>query len=292
MLFSTGPTFPTLGIVGRVFDWDAQKPVNGAYIEATLLSDTTLVFVTATDTLGGFEVGPLGPGTYRVRAIIDANSNRVVDRTEKWDSTTVAVTDHRPSVELLAIERDTVAATFSRVAVEDSTTLRLDFDRPLDPALPLQPALFRLQRADSSELTITSVQWLTAYEHAQQVADSIRADSARARGDTTPARPRPPALPVTPPATRPGPPPPKPRALPPDRGVVLHLAPTTPLVPSNTYRISARGLRNLVGRSLPISRTFTVPKPAPRDTTKKPPSDSTRRPPAPGKPPGKPPVLR
>jgi hypothetical protein len=298
-LFATGDSFPHLGIVGRLFDWDQQRPANGGYIEATLLSDTTLVFVTATDTLGGFDVGPLGPGRYRVRGLIDANTNRVVDRGEKWDSTTVDVVDSRPSTELLAIERDTVSANFSRFTVEDSVTLRVDFDRPLDPTLQLMPTMFVIQRADSSQLEIRSVQWVSAYERARQVADSIRADSARARGDTTqaPARPSPPPLPPT----RPGPQPPKPRALPPDRAVVIKVSPATPMLQGTTYRISAHGLRNLVGTSHPITRTFQVARPAPRDTTKRapgdttrrPPGDTTRRPPArpPAKPPAKPPLL-
>jgi hypothetical protein len=271
VLFTTGDSFPRLGIVGRLFDWDQQRPANGGYIEAMLLSDTTLVYVAATDTLGGFDVGPLAPGRYRVRGLIDANSNRAIDRGEKWDSTTVDVVDVRPSTELLAIERDTVAASFSRVAVEDSVTLRVDFDRPLDPTLQLMPTMFVLQRPDSSQLEIRSVQWASAYERSRQAADSARADSARARGDTTRARPVPPPVPPT----RPGPQPPKPRALPPDRAVVIKVSPTTPLVQGVTYRISAHGLRNIVGLSHPITRTFQVARAAARDTTRR----------APGKPP-------
>jgi hypothetical protein len=302
IVFSTGPDFPTLGIVGRLFDWDTQKPVNGGYIEAMLLSDTTLVYVTATDTLGGFEVGPLGPGRYRVRGLIDQNTNRVVDRGEKWDTTTVAVTDARPSTELLAIERDTVAPNFSRIIVDDSVTLHVMFDRPLSPALGLQPALFRIQRADSVALDITAVQWGTAYDRAKQVTDSIhadsvaraaaraRADSARARGDTTHVQP-PPPLPPLPPSARGAPPPPKPHLPPPDRVIVLKVSPKTLFVVGNSYRLSARGVPNLLGYSRPISRVFEVPKPPPRDTTRRAPRDTTRKSPvAPGKPPAKPPL--
>jgi hypothetical protein len=281
IVFSTGGSFSPYRILGIVFDWNAERPAQGAYIEATLMTDTTLVYVAATDTSGRFEVGPLDPGTYRVRALMDQNSNRQLDRNEKWDSSTVAVTNYVPNVELHAIERDTMYAVFERVQVIDSVTLRATFDKPLDPALPLQPALIRVQRADSTALTVASVQWQRAYDQQRQaqIADSTRrADSVRAA-----ATPRP-ATPVTPPAqvppgARPAPPPPKPSAPPPDRGIVVHLSPSTPVVVGPTYRMTALGLRNLLGRSHEISTTFTVPRPAPRDTTRRPPADSTRRPP-------------
>lgn len=294
VLFSTGATFPALSILGRVFDWAAQRPANGAYVEAISTADTNIVYLAATDTSGQFDVGPLAAGTYLVRALIDQNANRTLDRNEKWDTTTKTVTDTRPVVELDAIERDSTPAAFADVTVEDSVTVRAAFDKPLDPALPLQPALMRLQRADSSELTVTRVQWASAYERAKQAADSARraqaADSAR-RADTTRAlqppvaRPPSPAAP-TPPTQRGPPPPPKPRAPPPERAIVISVSPSTPLVVGTTYRITARGLRNLVGASSEVRRTFSPPKPVPPDSTKKAPPDSTRRPPPlPGRPP-------
>jgi len=301
-LFSTGASFPTMSIIGTVFDWAAQRPANGAYIEATSLADTTLVYVTATDSLGRFDVGPLDPGTYRVRGLIDQNSNRVLDRGEKWDTTTTTVATVRNAIELDAIERDTVAPTIGRVVADDSVTLHVDFTIPLDPSLPLQPALFRIQRTDSTELQIASVQWAAAYDRAKQVADSAaRADSiARAaRTDTARARPAPPpppppALPPT--GARPAPPPPKPRALPPEHSVVVKLSPSTPVAVRGTYVITARGVRSLVGKSTTKSFTFSVRPPAPPDTTKRAPRDTTRRPPSarpPPRPPaGRPPVLR
>src|SRR5207302_2649589 len=97
IMFATGPTFPPFSIVGRVFDWDAQRTVNGAYIEATAVKDTTLVYVTATDSSGQFDVGPLAAGTYRVRALMDANNNRTLDRNEKWDTTTLTVEAASPA---------------------------------------------------------------------------------------------------------------------------------------------------------------------------------------------------
>jgi hypothetical protein len=113
VLFSTGASFPALSILGRVFDWAAQRPVSGAYVEAVSSADTNVVYLAATDTSGQFDVGPLPAGQYLVRALIDQNSNRTLDRNEKWDTTTKTITDTRPVIELDAIERDSTPAAFS-----------------------------------------------------------------------------------------------------------------------------------------------------------------------------------
>ena len=293
ILFSTGAGFPQFSIPGRVFDWAAQKVANGVYIEAISRADTNVVFLAATDSTGQFDVGPLDAGTYTVRALIDQNANRTLDRNEKWDTTTVTVSDVRPVIELDAIERDSAAAAFQTVVVDDSVTIHVTFDKPLDPAIPLQPALVRLQRADSAELNVTKVEWGAAFDQARQaqLADSARrADTTRAR---QPAAPPPPVS--TPGGPRAAPPPPKPKRPPPDRVIAITLSPTTPVLSGGTYRITARGLRNLVGNSTAITRTFSVAKPAPKDTTHKTAADSVRRPPAdsarrPPQPPGRPPL--
>ena len=290
ILFSTGATFPAYSILGRVFDWAAERPAIGAYVEAISRADTSVVYLAATDTAGQFDVGPLPQGDYLVRALIDQNSNRIFDRNEKWDSVDVNVVNVRPVTELDAIERDSIPALLQNITPIDSLTLRVTFDKALDPFLALQPALIRLQRADSSQLEVTSVQWQGIYDRAQtrarEVADSLRrvaADTGKAAAATPP-----------PPTPTPGgaggrtpPAPPKPRLPAPDRGVVVTVARTTQLVPGS-YVITVRGMRNLLGQSKEMSRTFTVSKPTPRDSTQRARPDSVRRPP-PGSPPPKPP---
>lgn len=295
-LFSTGETFPPYSILGTVFDWTGQSVAKNAYVEALSHPDTTIAYVAETDSAGAFEVGPLPAGTYTVRALIDQNSNRALDRNEKWDTTTVTVSDARRVVELDAIERDTVPPAIAGIDVLDSLTLRLTFDKPLDPALPLQPALIQIQRADSTPVEIDRVEWSRVYDRRKQAADSAKraqeADSIRRaqaadtakRADT--ARARPPARPTAPPAAlpgvRPAPPPPKPKAPPPDKAIVVILSPRNPMHPGETLRLRATGLRNLIGNSAPLGpRAFNVPKPAPRDSTAKPPGDPVRRPPRP-----------
>jgi hypothetical protein len=297
IVFSTGPGFPSLSIPGIVFDWVAQRPAIGAYVEAVWANDTSVVYLGASDTTGHFDLGPLPAGRYLVRAIMDVNNNRMIDRNEKWDTTSIAVADTRPNVELDAIERDSVPATIQTVTVVDSMTLRVALDKPVDPRILLQPTLVRIQRADSSVINVTRVQWQAEYDREKAARDSAqRADSIKALPKPAPGAPaappaaQPPTPAPTPTPARAAPPPPKPRLPPPDRGIVITIAPPATFVPTQTYRVTVTGMRNLVGRTAPATRLFTVPKPPPprivTDTTKKPPARPPARPPAaPTKPP-------
>ncbi|HEY4304375.1 MAG TPA: Ig-like domain-containing protein [Gemmatimonadaceae bacterium] len=301
ILFSTGPTFPPFGIVGRAFDWAQERPVNGAFIEAISKADTTLIYVTASDSSGMFDLGPLEKGTYIVRGLVDQNSNRIVDPREKWDSTTIEVVDSRPTTELDLIERDSVPPNLINTIAEDSTTLRLTFDKAITPTTNLQTNLFRVLRADSTPLTIDRVEWVAAYNRSKATADSLkriadstsRADSLRRTDTTRRAAPPPPPPSVATIAglrqTRAAPAPPKPRVPAPDLGVVLHLSPATPLTPGR-YAVFVHGLANLRGNASEFRRIFVVSPPAPRDTTRRAPGDTTRRPPA--VPPRRPPPRR
>jgi hypothetical protein len=298
VVFSTGPTFPPFTIRGRVFDLAAQRPAPNAYIEAAVRGDTSFVYVGTADTSGTFVLGPVNANTYILRAIIDQNSNRTLDRNEKWDSTTIIVGDGlNQFTELDAIERDTVPPLIDNIQVLDSVTVRVSFDKYLDPVMPLQPALISIQRADSTQMEIARVEGATPFERAKQTRDSIRvADSLRLvrRDSAPPTTPRPTPPPVlTPGGARPARPPPKPNKLAPERAIVITLAPGQRFTPGAAYRITVRGFRNLVGRAHApaacaatsglCSRPFTVPRPAPprppTDSTRRPPTDSTRRPP-------------
>jgi len=282
ILFSTGPTFPAYSITGRVFDWAAERPAFNAYIEAISRADTTIVYLAASDTSGQFDAGPLPQGEYLVRALIDQNANRTLDRNEKWDTVSVNVINVRPVVELDAIQRDSMPPLFQNITSIDSVTVRITFDKPIDPFLALQPALIRLQKPDSSQLEVASVVWQAAYDQAKARAQQV-ADSLRRAADTTARAARPAAPPIPTPtpgaAGRAPPPPPKPRLPPPDRGIVVTVSPTTPLVPG-TYVATARGIRNLLGRAKDMTRTFTVSKPTVADSLQRARADSARRPPA------------
>jgi hypothetical protein len=190
--------------------------------------------------------------------------------------------------ELLAIVKDTVPPHLTAAVKEDSATIRVTFDRALDPGTPLTTANFRVQRADSTVMTVARVIGARAAIIADSIAraDSIRRDSVAGRDttrrDTTARRDTtlsaraglPPSIvPIplnspgpTQPTRRPSsvaPPLPRPSRPAPETSVLLKLAPPAILEPGVTYRVAATGIRGIMGRGGASNRTFTVPKPPP-----------------------------
>lgn len=270
IVFSTGAEIPAGLIAGRTFDWPTQRLATRAYIEAVRAADSA-IFVASVDSGGTYAVGPLGPGEYLVRGYVDQNNNRVLDRTETWDSTRVTVAaGPRRDVELLLIQRDTFPARILNVTVLDTLTLGVEFDKALDPAQRFGPEMIRVAREDSTAIPVTAVVTRAAHDSArlaaQRAADTTRRtppaparDTAAAR-DTTPQPPRP---------SRPAPP----------TTLVVQLG--APLAPGNSYRVSASGVRTIMGRSAPSSRVITLPRAAapaapPTDTTRAAPPDTGR----------------
>jgi hypothetical protein len=121
-VFSTGATLPQFGILGSMFDWAAERPATGAFVEAIARPDSSAVYIAVPDSLGQFVLGPFGPGRYTLRGFIDRNGNHALDPGEAWDSSSVIITSSRPVVELLAIQRDTNPPRMTGLAREDSTT--------------------------------------------------------------------------------------------------------------------------------------------------------------------------
>jgi hypothetical protein len=291
IVFSTGPAIPPYQISGLVFDWIAERPAPRAFIEA--ITPDSVRYLAQADSLGHFAVGPLPEGTYLVRAIIDANNNRNLDRNEAYDSLAVRVPHEQP-LELLAIPRDTLPVRVQTVAIADSLTLRVTFDRPLDPATVVTPANFRLAGSDSVAIPIVAV--LTPSQEAaelkarqQAVADSTR------RADSLAKKPLAPVRPAAPPAPLRGAPapPPKPSIPAPISTLLLRLA--RPLAPTTTYRVTATGIRALNGRTQVSERSFSTPKPptkAAADSARAGAASKARRPAgqtAPATPPSRPP---
>jgi hypothetical protein len=261
-IFSTGATMPDLALRGRVFDWLAERPAARAIVEAISRPDS-VVYVTMTDSLGAFTIAPLPAALYTVRAFIDQNGNRALDRSEPWDS--VAARPPRAgvetSIELLAAPRDTLPPRMSNVAIVDSVTLSVDFDRPLDPRQPITPSLFTIARADSAAVAIRVA--LPRREFDRQEA------ARRAAADTSHAPRQPPEQPQAARAAAAL----TPSQPPPPTQIVLGLG--ARLMPGTSYRITATGLRNLLGRAGTSTRVLAVPRPAPADTTRPP---ANRRP--------------
>jgi hypothetical protein len=262
-VFSTGPTIPPGRIAGTVFDWIAERPAPRALVQA--VTPDSVMYLAQSDSMGRFTVGPLPAGSYVVRAIMDANNNRALDRNEAFDSARV-VAPQTGALELRVAPRDTLPARIASVTPVDSLSLRVTFDRHLDPDQPPPAAAFRLAGADSVPIPVLAAlppreEQAETRARQQATVDSVRrADSVAGR----PVAPRPATTPRSP--TVPGPSVPAPYT-----SLLLRIA--RPLAPATTYRLSVSAARGLSGRAAPSERTFTTPRaPAPADTTRRPPS--------------------
>ena len=272
VVFSTGPTIPTGSVTGTVFDWLAERPAPQALIQA--ITPDSILYFAQSDTAGGFNVHPLPPGRYLVRAVVDANGNRDLDRNEAFDSLTVVVPLANP-IELRVAVRDTLPPRLLSVTTNDSLSLRITFDRPLDPSQPIALDNFRLLAADSGVVPITRV--LTPVQEAERARATQQAasDSMR-RADSLAGKVLPPAARAVTPTkvVR------KPSVPAPFTTLLLQLA--KPLQPVTPYRLEVRGLRSLTGRWSSSDRSFTTPKPPPppppRDTTARPTPPAARKP--------------
>lgn len=265
LVFSSGPTIPAGRIKGIAFDWAAERPAPRALVQA--ITPDSVLYLAQTDSLGQFTVGPLPPGRYFVQAIADANGNRALDRNEEFDSASVVV-PQTAALELRTARRDTLPPRVLAVTVADSVSLRVEFDRALDPTQTLDVADFHLAAADSSTIPIVRVQSPRQEIEQAQAERQALADSVR-RADSLAGK----ALAPLPPAPRPTTPaPPKPSVPPPFNSVLLRTA--AALAPNAEYRLTVTKVRSLGGRMQESQRSFTTPKPPPpppapavRDTT-------------------------
>ena len=270
--FSTGPSIPHTSIRGTIFDWLSGLPISGGMIEVRPQTDTSVVYVTASDSIGHYRMIGLPPARYQVRGYADGNRNRGLDPGEAFDTTRVDLADSL-NLEILAFAHDSTGPKLGTVTVQDSVTLHANFDTPIDPRIPLTPAMFSLTAPDSSRVAITSVK-------------VMQQDTAR----LAPVAPQPPTpqsiIPVPQrraPAKVVLPKPTRPLLV---RDVIIVTG--KPLRPGATYRLDALNATGPTGRKLSSSQTFTVPKqekPAtPKASPSKPASGDTVRPVRPQRP--------
>lgn len=289
--FSTGGEIPRTALRGTVFDWVAGKPAQRALVQAFHPGDTTFAWIATTDSVGGFEMRAFPAGTYLVRALIDANNNRTLDPREPFDTLVAAIADSA-RVELLAFVHDSLGPRIDRLTVEDSITLRVDFDRPYEPTHPVTLAQFTLLRADSSRFPIVALLTDSTLAAEKDSVTRARTDSAqkanppRTGADSARARPVPDATRPAPGSAIPLPASarrgratgnaaprdttliPKPSRPSPVARVIIRLG--APLAPATSYRLRATDVWGLSGAPRTSDRVFTTPKapspPAARDS--------------------------
>ena len=256
--FSTGPTLASTRITGQVFDWVSGAPAVGALIEAYVPPDSLRAYVAVSDSGGRFVLEHLAPARYLVRGFVDRNKNRGIDAGEPWDSATVTLADST-AVELLAFARDTIAPRIRDVNVIDSLSVRVSFDRPVDPTQQLTAGNFSVVGRDSVPVGIAGV----TVGGADTAATPARADTAaRPPPADTLARPRPTMS--------------RPR---PVNEVVLRFV--RQLTPAASYRIRAIGLRGLLGHTGDSERSYTAPGPVARPQSDSVTTRTNQSPPAP-----------
>lgn len=251
VVFSTGPTIPPDRIDGVVFDWIAERPAARALIEA--ITPDSVRYLAQSDSVGRFTVGPLPPGSYLVRAIVDANSNRALDRAEPFDTARV-VAPQAGGLELRTIVRDTLPARIASVAPTDSVSLRVTFDRYLDPDQPPPATAFRLVASDSTVIPVLAALSPRAEEAEISARQQATVDSLR-RVDSLAGKPLLPMPAVAPRRAAVGS---SPSAPPPYTTVLLRIA--RPLPPITTHRLRVSSVRSLSKREETSERTFTTPR--------------------------------
>lgn len=154
--FSTGKTIPNTRLVGRVFDWVAGTPAKDALVESFVSPDSLHPYIALTDSNGRFAMNHLPPARYTVRAYIDANKNLGVDQSESWDTVSTTLADSA-SATLLIFKHDSLPPRIRDVTVVDSASIRVSFDRPLDPSQALTIGNFAVIGPDSAAVPILSV---------------------------------------------------------------------------------------------------------------------------------------
>jgi hypothetical protein len=262
--FSTGASIPATGIHGTLFDWTTGIPANTGMVEATVVGDTSLAYIAASDSVGHYSMIGLPPAQYRLRGYLDQNRNRALDPSEAFDTTHVYLADSL-NVELLAFAHDSTGPKLGSVVVVDSVTLRAIFDTPLDPRIPLTPAGFTLTGPDSARIPVVSVA-------------PVKQDTTRAAPPLRPVSqsviPIPSRQPRPTRATMVLPKPTRPLLV---RDVLIVIA--RPLHAGSTYRLDALNATGPTGKTASSDRSFQAPAPAPPAANPAPAKPANAKPP-------------
>jgi hypothetical protein len=150
VVFSTGPAIPAATLRGTVVDWTGNRAAASALVEAVLLPDS-LPYRALADSGGNFAMPVMPAGDYLVYGVVDQNGNRRRDPREAFDTARVSLQDSA-AVELYAFTHDTVGPRVRSVELADSLTLRLVFDRPLDPTQTPDTSMVRVALAAAAAL--------------------------------------------------------------------------------------------------------------------------------------------
>jgi hypothetical protein len=271
--FSTGPTIPQTRISGQVFDWVAGTPAANALVESFVPPDSLHPFVALVDSSGAFTLNHLPPARYTVRAYVDRNKNLSIDPSEPWDSSTLNLTDSIQK-EFLVFTHDTVPPRIRDIEVVDSLSLRVTFDKAIDPTQALSAANFSLTGPDSVRVPIASAGPAPKDTTLKVTPTELRPSAGRQPAGRAPTRgAADTAVVVKRVMSRPSP----------ISSVIIKLQ--HPLVPKTVYRVRAIGIRGLTGQTGDSERSYTSPAAPPPVPAAKPIAAPTPAAPPPATPP-------
>jgi hypothetical protein len=244
--FSTGKTIPRTRLSGVIFDWVAGAPAAGALVESFIRPDSLRPYIAVADSGGAFTIQHLPSARYTVRAYLDGNKNFGLDPGEPWDSVSVNIADSAVAT-IMVFVHDSVPPKIRDISAIDSVSIRVTFDRPVDPAQTLAPSNFAVIGPDSVQIPIVSV-------GSDTVARPVALAAAAAQPAAPPARP--PIQRDTTTAVKPQMPRPAPISV-----IAIKLG--RPLAPATTYRVRAIGIRGLLGHTGDSERPYRTPAPPP-----------------------------
>jgi hypothetical protein len=271
--FSTGPTIPQTRISGQVFDWVAGTPAANALVESFVPPDSLHPFVALVDSSGAFTLNHLPPARYTVRAYVDRNKNLSIDPSEPWDSSTLNLTDSIQK-EFLVFTHDTVPPRIRDIEVVDSLSLRVTFDKAIDPTQALSAANFSLTGPDSVRVPIASAGPAPKDTTLKVTPTEVRPSAGRQPAGRAPTRAAADTAAVVKRVmSRPSP----------ISSVIIKLQ--HPLVPKTVYRVRAIGIRGLTGQTGDSERSYTSPAAPPPVPAAKPIAAPTPAAPPPATPP-------
>jgi hypothetical protein len=220
-------------------------------------------------------IGPLPPGEYIVKGVLDENRNFRPDPREAYDSVRLA-RGRTAAGELWAFVHDTTPIRIRTITAADSVSATIELSQSLDPKQRLAPGQATLRSLpDSTVQPITSLLPKPIDDSLHRrtpAADTTARDTTRAdttRADTT-RRARPGIVELEEPRAGAGPGRLTPLTTRPPLTDQLVLRVPKPWKPGGRYEVELRGIRNVSGVSADDTRgVLTIPTPAAADSARR-----------------------
>lgn len=193
LVVSTGADFQSNVIAGAVEDRTTGEAVAGVRVDAEFddaaEGGAPSVHWNYTGADGVFSLRYLPTGAFRVRAWQDRNRDDSLGVTEPRSAYQAAQLGAGADTSLLAlslVEPDTTPARLARVTVEDSVTLRFEFDDYLEPYRPGAAAEGTVAReTESGDTARAALRLFHEHEHRRWLAERPDSASPDAGADTT-----------------------------------------------------------------------------------------------------------